>query len=153
MKKSTKKINVKNAIGKLDSVSKYIPTADLVSTFNNLLDVYKQDNIIKKDIASIEAKKELLIKEMTMKYDLYHKVFDKVFDERGLAIEKSFDIIDKGLEENDKDKISMGLKSLSTVVASSPFGNLSELSGLLEGPGIIEIWYKVINHYYKKTLE
>ena len=139
LKKTAKKINVKDAMGKLDSVSKYIPTAELVTTFNNLLDVYKQDNIIKKEITSIEAKKELLIKDMTLKYELYHKVFDKVFDERGLAIEKSFDIIDKGLADNDKEMISMGLKSLSTVVASSPFGNLSELSGLLEGPGIIEI--------------
>lgn len=139
LKKSAKKINVNDAIGKLNSVSRYIPTAELVATFNNLLDVYKQDNIIKKDMAGIEAKKELLIKDMTSKYELYHKVFDKIFDERGLAIEKSFDIIDKGLEDNDKEMISMGLKSLSTVVASSPFGNLSELSGLLEGSGIIEI--------------
>ncbi len=139
LKKSAKKINMKDAMGKLDAVSKYIPSAELVATYNNLLDVYKQDNIIKKDIAGIEAKKELLIKDMTLKYDLYHKVFDKVFDERGMAIEKSFDIIDKGLEDNDKEMISMGLKSLSTVVASSPFGNLSELSGLLEGSEIIEI--------------
>mgnify|MGYP006916426966 CR=1 FL=1 len=33
----------------------------------------------------------------------------------------------------------MGLNSLSAVVASSPFGNLTELSKLLEGNNVIEI--------------
>jgi len=124
---------------KVDSVSKYIPSTEILSVIKDLAVACKEHHSVERDIAIINAKKEVLIKEMTMKYDLYYKVFAQIFNERGQAINKSFDIIDKGLKENDKELISMGLNSLSTVVASSPFGNLIELSKLLEGNKVIEI--------------
>lgn len=104
-----------------------------------MTDAYKEHQISMRHIAELEAKKEYLIKEMENKYELYHKVFDNIFDERKMAIGKSFEIIDKGLKENDRELISMGLKSLSTIVSSSPFGDLAKLSNMIENNQIIEI--------------
>lgn len=131
--------DLQKVMKKVNSMYKYIPSTEILSFIKDLAETYKEDQVVKRDIAMIEAKKEILIKEMSMKYDLYYKVFAQIFNERGQAINKSFDIINKGLKENSEELISMGLNSLSTVVASSPFGSLTELSKLLEGNNIIEI--------------
>ncbi|WP_129726028.1 hypothetical protein [Ectobacillus funiculus] len=83
--------------------------------------------------------REVLLTEIQRKYDLYEKVFERIFDERKIAINKSFEVIDRGLETNDRELISSGLQSLSRVVSSSPFANLQQLSSALEGNNIIEI--------------
>lgn len=126
-------------LSKINSVSQYIPATELIGVIRDLTTAYKEDQLVKKDIALINAKKELLIKEMDLKYDLYYRVFSQIFSERGQAINKSFEIIDKGLKENDKELISAGLGSLSKIVSSSPFSNLTELAKLLEGDNHIEI--------------
>lgn len=126
-------------LSKVKAVSKVIPAADLLSTMKMLVEANRDNNQTKRDIAIIEAKTDLLVKEMELKYDLYYKVFGTIFNERKQAIDKSFEIIDKGLKENNKDLISMGLGSLSQVVSSSPFSNLSELSNLLNSGKDVEI--------------
>lgn len=130
----------KYLLGKMAIAEKYIPKADIQQLLQDLCKAYQ----VKKDIKLIDAKKSILIEEMTKKYELYYKVFSEIFSERMQAIDKSFEIIDKGLIENDKalislGLISLGLNSLSQVVSSSPFGNLTELSKLLEGNDVIEL--------------
>lgn len=124
---------------KVEKVSNLIPAQNTLSFFENLTIAYKEHQVSMRHIAELEAKKEYLIKEMENKYELYHKVFDNIFDERRMAIGKSFEIIDKGLKDNDRELISMGLKSLSTIVSSSPFGDLAKLSNMIENNQVIEI--------------
>lgn len=112
-----------NVIGQLTEIAKH--RADIAQS--------------KKEIEFLKVKENILITEMEKKYELYNKVFTTIFHERSTSINKSLDIIDKGLKENDKDLISMGLNSLATVVSSSPFSNLSELGNLLESGNQIEL--------------
>ena len=81
----------------------------------------------------------MVLTEITKRYELYQSVFDHIFDERKQAIDRHFDIIDRGIAANDKDLIIQGLKGLSTIVSSSPFANLQELSELLESGRKVEI--------------
>jgi hypothetical protein len=124
---------------KVKTIPKGIPVGDILSTVSTLVEINRENKQTKRDIAAIEARTGLLIKEMELKYDLYYKVFGQIFHERKQAIDKSFEIVDKGLKENDKELISMGLGSLSKIVSSSPFSNLSELSNLLNGNNVVEI--------------
>ena len=118
---------------------KTIPAADILSFVNNLTDAYREHQKTNIDIATIDAKKEFLIAEMREKYSFYRDVFGKIFDQRSLAIDKFFEVIDKGLKENNNDLVSSGLKSLSDVVSKSPFGDLKELKSLMESNQVIEI--------------
>lgn len=137
--KSKSKNNVGNAIKKLDQVSEIIPSPDVLDFFNKLTDAYKEAKITEREVAKIQAQKEVLLKEIEKKYDLYYTIFDRIFDERKEAIHKSFEIIDKGLNQGDKDLISVGMQGLSKVVSSSPFANLDQLSRMIEGNKVIEI--------------
>lgn len=128
-----------NPISKLEEVSKIIPSADVLRFFDQLTQAYTENQITQRDIARIEAQREVLLTEINRKYDVYQYVFKQIFDEREKAINKSFAVIDKGMNEGDKELISMGLKSLSTVVSSSPFSNIQQLSELLEGNKVFEI--------------
>ena len=56
-----------------------------------------------------------------------------------MAIQKYFEIIDKGLAENNRELISIGLSHLSQVVTTSPFSDINSLSKKLESNEIIEI--------------
>lgn len=138
--------SITNAKAVKEKLSKSLPKGvslvEAANVLSSLAEIKKHQAEIKKteaEIKKLEVKENLLVTEMEKKYELYHKVFNTIFSERSASINKSFDIIDKGLKEGDKDLIFMGLNALSTVVASSPFANLSELSNLLESGNSIEL--------------
>jgi hypothetical protein len=91
--------------------------------FSKLTDAYKEHKIMEREMTRIQAQKEVLITEIEKRYELYHKVFDYIFDERKVSITKSFEIIDKGLREGDKELVGIGMQGLSKIVSSSPFAN------------------------------
>lgn len=126
-------------VEKINQVTDIIPAADIFSFFNQLTEAYNQSQSTKVELARIEAMKESVLLEIQNKYDLYHKVFDQIFDERRTAINKSFDLIDKGLDSGDKELVSIGMQGLSKIVSSSPFANMEQLSNMLNGNKIIEI--------------
>jgi len=134
-----KKDSNNQIVEKINQVTDILPRADIFSFFNQLTEAYNQSQATKVEIARLEAMKEAVLLEIQNKYDLYHKVFDQIFDERRTAINKSFDIIDKGLNTGDKELIAIGMQGLSKIVSSSPFANMEQLSNMLNGNKIIEI--------------
>jgi hypothetical protein len=137
--KSKSSKSTDQALKKLDQVSDVIPSTDILNFFNKLTDAYREAKATERELAKIQAQKEVLLTEMEKRYELYHKVFDRIFDERKVAIAKSFEIIDLGLQQGDKDLISIGMQGLSKVVSSSPFANIEQLSNMIEGNRVIEI--------------
>lgn len=139
---NNKNSNNKNSNMNLKAIKdiiKVLPAPQIDTFFNNLLAAYQEKQKTDLEMEKINLKKEIVLKEIEEKYDLYNKIFCEIFAERRLAINKSFEIIDKGILENDKELINMGLSSLSKVVASSPFSSLDSLSKLLEENNTIEI--------------
>jgi len=114
-------------------------TADVTTTFKMFLEFRKEEEITKREIKRLDTTKEVLLTDIEKRYDMYHTLFTMVFDERKQSIDKFFQIIDQGIREKDKEMISMGLSSLSTVVASSPFSNIAELGKLIESGQKIEL--------------
>ena len=114
-------------------------TTDPTSFFKNLIEVYKEGKKTDLEIEQLRLKKEVLLTEMEKRHDLYNKIFTEIFVERRMAIQKYFEIIDRGLAENNRELISMGLSHLSQVVTTSPFSDINALSKKLENNEIIEI--------------
>lgn len=134
--KNNKSVSKNRSLQKIDDI---IPTPKVERFFLDLMEAYKENQRSKVELEKIKVKREVVLKEMEMKYDLYNKVFHEIFHERRIAINKSFEIIDKGIENDDKELISMGLSSLSRIVSSSPFADLASLSNSLENDQIIEL--------------
>ncbi|KYM38812.1 hypothetical protein [Fusobacterium necrophorum] len=109
------------------------------SFFKTLIEVYKEGKKTDLEIEQLRLKKEVLLKEMEQRHDLYNKIFTEIFVERRMAIQKYFEIIDRGLAENNRELINMGLFHLSQIVTTSPFFDINSLSKKLESNEIIEI--------------
>ena len=112
---------------------------DPTSFFKTLMEVYKEGKKTDLEIEQLRMKKEILLAEIEKKHDLYNKIFTEIFVERRMAIQKYFEIIDRGLAENNRELISIGLSHLSQVVTTSPFSDINSLSKKLESNEIIEI--------------
>lgn len=134
-----KKSESNNALTKLEEVSEIIPAANALDFFDKLQSSYETYRVTETEIRKIEAQRDVLITEITQRYELYHKVFDSIFEERRLAISKSFEIIDEGLKSNDRELVNIGMQGLSKIVSSSPFANVDQLAKMIQGNRIIEI--------------
>lgn len=126
-------------MNKIKETASILPSTDVIKFIKVLGEAYTENQITEREIAKIHAQREVLLTEIRRKYDLYEKVFEQIFSEREIAIHKSFEVIDMGLETNDRELIASGLHSLSKVVSSSPFTDLQKLSNTLESNNIIEI--------------
>jgi len=121
------KIAPNDATKMLKKLPSNIPVPDVTKVFGLLMEYKKENEQTKREIARLDAIKEVMITEITRKYDFYENLFKMVFDERKTAINKFFEVIDKGIKENNNELVLSGLSNLSNVVASSPFANISEL--------------------------
>lgn len=127
------------AVQKLNKVANVLPTADVLSFVDNLQNAYTTYRQTEVQIRTIEAQRDVLITEIQNRYELYHKVFDNIFEERRVTIDKAFEIIDEGLKNNDRELVNIGMQGLSKVVASSPFANVEQLTNLIESGHKIQI--------------
>jgi hypothetical protein len=108
-----------------------IPAEEIPRLFELLLETRKESEHTKREIKRYDSMKEAMIQEITGKYSFYEFFFSHLFAERQEAIKKDFEIIDKGMKENNRDLIQTGVSGLSQVVASSPFSDLDKLRRMI----------------------
>jgi hypothetical protein len=111
-----------------------IPAEELPRFFEMLLEYKKESEMTRREIKKYDAIKEVMIQEITSKYNFYESLFSKIFSERHEAVKKDFEIIDEGMRRDDPSLIAAGVSGLSRVVASSPFSDLEKLRRQLEKP-------------------
>jgi hypothetical protein len=121
------------------SVGKYMFAPGVLAFFDNLVSAFREEQQTQRDLAEIEAKRDLLIAEVTRRYELYQSVFDNIFAERKGAVDKHFELVERGIATNNKELIVHGLEGISIIVANSPFANIQELSKLMESGQRVEI--------------
>jgi len=109
-----------------------LPAEDIKKLFEMLSESRKESEITKREIKKYEYMKDIMIQEITGKYKFYEFFFTKVFAERGEAIKKDFEIIDRGMKENNREMISSGVQNLSRVVTASPFTDMDKIKKLIE---------------------
>jgi hypothetical protein len=135
----TNKVIRGTVVNTVGSVEKYMPSPDVLAFFDNLVSAFREEQKTQRDLAQIGAKRDLLIAEVTRRFELYQSVFDNIFAERKDAVDKHFELVERGIATNNKELIVHGLQGISTIVASSPFANIQELSKLMESGQRIDI--------------
>jgi len=108
-----------------------IPPEEIPRLFEMLLSCRKESEMTKRELKKYDSMKDVMIQEITGKYNFYEFLFSKIFAERQETIKKEFEIIDEGMKRNDRDLIATGVAGLSQVVASSPIADLDKLRGQL----------------------
>ena len=108
-----------------------IPAEEIPRLFEMLLECRKETEKTKREIHKVDSMKEVMIEEITGKYNFYEFFFTKIFSERQEAIRKDFQIIDEGMKKNNRELIEAGVSGLSQVVSSSPFTDIDKLRRML----------------------
>jgi len=108
-----------------------IPAEEIPRLFKLLQGCRKESEITQREVKKYDTMKEVMIREITGKYAFYEFLFSKIFAERSQAIKKDFEIIDKGMKQNNRDLVAAGVSGLSQIVASSPIADMEKLKSLL----------------------
>ena len=108
-----------------------IPAEEIPRLFEMLLECKRESEMTRREIKKYDSMKEVMIQEITGKYNFYESFFSKIFAERRETIRKDFEIIDEGMKRNDRNLIATGVAGLSQIVASSPFNDLDKLRRML----------------------
>lgn len=124
---------------RLAEVRDLVPTQEVTAFVSAVLDARKELAKSEVDLERIQATREVALTQIRLKHDLYRQVFEKIFDERRDAIQKHFEILEKGMAADDKELILGALKGLGQIVAASPFSDLKALADVLEGGQSIQI--------------
>jgi hypothetical protein len=109
---------------KWEIVPSDVSKTDAIDAFTNLLNFGIEVSRAKTERVRIKAMEKIMLTEINRRYDFYEKLLIGTFSERNKIIEKHFDVIDKGMKDNDSSLILMGLTQLSDIVKTSPFANL-----------------------------
>jgi hypothetical protein len=91
---------------------------------NSLIEYKTTEQVTKREMKKYET--------MIHTIDTYRDAFLQLFGQRQQSIEKFFEVIDKGMVENNLELITQGLLNLSFLVASSPFKDIGELRLAIE---------------------
>jgi len=81
--------------------------------------------------------RDIAITEITKKYELAEAFMNKTFEERRKVIEKQFEVIDKGLEQNNFELVNLGMQHITTIVKDNPI-KIFELAAIQKGQFSIE---------------
>lgn len=125
-------------LSRLRQAAEIVPEADVFAVLRSLTEAYKEHQATEREIARIDANKEVALDHIRKKHDLYREAFCRIFDERRDIITRHFALIDKGIASNDRDLMLQGLQGLGEIVAASPFANFRELAQILEGERPLE---------------
>ena len=109
-------LNLQNQ--KLDKISNIV---------NNVGDIHLESKRISND--NLKLKNDLV--KIVSDYKIKQGYLQAVFAERSKIIDKHFEIIDKGLKENNDDLILQGLRGASEFVSTNPLNNFENFKNIL----------------------
>jgi hypothetical protein len=99
-------------------------TSDLLNKFGN---IYLESKKIDND--NLKLKNELVT--IVSDFKIKQGYLQAIFDERSRIIDKHFEVIDKGIRENNDDLILKGLRGASEFVSTNPLDNFDNFKNIL----------------------
>ena len=99
-------------------------TSDLLNKAGN---IYLESKKIDND--NLKLKNELVT--IVSDFKIKQGYLQAIFDERSRIIDKHFEVIDKGIRENNDDLILKGLRGASEFVSTNPLDNFDNFKNIL----------------------
>jgi hypothetical protein len=125
-----------------EQLTEYVPAeldpSAAMDAFGKLMDYAREAEITKREKAKYRLIENVMITEITNRYQFYHELLTKTFAERDKVIKEGFKIIDKGIKENNTELINMGLKPIVDIVKESPFRNIQTVIDRVERHNLLE---------------
>jgi len=101
----------------------------LSTQYSDLLQV-REEEITKRE--QIQAKKEMVLSQISTIKEMFITYMDKSFDERKENFARFFDVVDTALENDNMRALQMGLQSINQLAAESPFKAIADMNILVQ---------------------
>lgn len=99
----------------------------LKSLVNMASEVSKFTEVQKTRRKEIEAERDVYVEKIRAQKEVLIVYLEKSFDERKNNFEKLFEIVDHAIASNNMQQLAMGLQSINTLAATSPFKSLATI--------------------------
>jgi hypothetical protein len=126
-------------MAKTVNLARTVTMQDVAAIVTGLVELAREHYRTQVALHEIEAKRAVVLEEIHSRHEQYRRVFEHIFGERRLTIGKLFDVLDEGMAAKDQAVVSGALCGLSQIVATSPFSDLKQLAGVLEGHDRLDI--------------
>ena len=102
-------------------ILKALPIAEVFNLTGQLVDLAREAKITEREIERYRTVRDIAITEIIERYKFAHALLNKTFEDRRMIIEKHFEAIDKGLEENNFQLVEAGMQHVTAIVKDNPF--------------------------------
>lgn len=96
------------------------------------LETWKMNAQCQRDIKNLEVKSQVMIHEITEKYQLCRDVLTMVFGERQTSLNALYATLDKALQSDDRELIIASLKGICSIVEKNPLESFKEFSRVMD---------------------
>lgn len=99
---------------------------------NKALEVWSMNTQCQKEIRKLEVQSQVMIHEMTERYQLCRDILSNVFAERQTALNAHYITLDKAMQSDDRELIISSLKGISSIVEKNPLESFKEFSRVFD---------------------
>lgn len=103
-----------------------------LNLMQSAVDLYSQCKMVEEKTEQIRMWSEVKIAETVAKYRSCQEFLNYTFGERDKALSKHYDLLDKAVEDGDKELIVEALHGISGIVTASPLSKFEEFVKLYE---------------------
>jgi hypothetical protein len=125
--------NFFSRIIKFEKVSKKVPAlkaADALEGLKALVEAQKENHRVTEEQKTIRegiaAQKEIAIEEIRAKKEILLTYFDNIFEERRNNYQKFFEMLDKGIEDNNIELLQLATNAIVNIALDSPLKELKK---------------------------
>lgn len=103
-----------------------------LNLMQSAVDLYSQCKMVEEKTEQIRMWSEVKIAETVAKYRSCQEFLNYTFGERDKALSKHYDLLDKAVEDGNKELIVEALHGISGIVTASPLSKFEEFVKLYE---------------------
>lgn len=103
-----------------------------LNLMQSAVDLYSQCKMVEEKTEQIRMWSEVKIVETVAKYRSCQEFLNYTFGERDKALSRHYDLLDKAVEDGDKELIVEALHGISGIVTASPLSKFEEFVKLYE---------------------
>lgn len=105
-------------------------TQEVNVSVTRAVEVYNHSLQVKQNIAAINAYTTVELNKIAAKYKSCEDFMNRVFGERKSTLDKLYGVLDRAIENNDRESLIAAMKGMSDIVTSSPLQDLEKFAEL-----------------------
>ena len=99
-------------------------------TLTQVGELYNNSLKVKRDIAAINGWSNVELAKIAAKYKSCELFLNNTFGERRATLNKLYEVLDKAVENNDRESFIAAMKGMSDIVTSSPLEDFEKFAEL-----------------------